>query len=57
MKNMTLGLRLAGMIGLAMLIAASLTGVGLNGLSASRDSLKTVYDDRMVPLGDLNKTQ
>lgn len=55
MKNMTLGLRLAGMIGLAMLIAASLTGVGLNGLSASRDSLKTVYDDRMVPLGDLNK--
>lgn len=47
--------RLAGMIGLAVLAAAMLTGLGLYGISATKDSLKTVYEDRMVPMEDLSK--
>lgn len=55
MKVLTIGQRLFGIIGLAVLVAAILTGLGLYGLSASKDSLKTVYEDRMLPTGDLSK--
>lgn len=47
--------RLAGMVGLAVVVTAILTGLGLYGPSASKDSLYTVYEDRMKPLGDLEK--
>lgn len=55
MKALTIGQRLFGIIGLAVLVAAILTGLGLYGLSATKDSLKTVYLDRMVPIGNLDK--
>ncbi|MDO9050263.1 MAG: methyl-accepting chemotaxis protein [Methylotenera sp.] len=47
--------RLAGMIGLAVLTAVILTALGLYGLSTSKGSLKTVYEDRMQPLVDLEQ--
>ncbi len=43
-----------GIIGLAVLVAAALTGLGLYGLSKSNDNMKTVYADRMVPIDQLN---
>jgi methyl-accepting chemotaxis protein len=50
-----IGVRLAGMVGLAILASVILAVGGLQGLSASRDSLKTVYDDRLIPLRDLSQ--
>ena len=55
MKALTVGQRLAGMVGLAVLVATTLTGLGIYGLSASRDSLKTVYEDRLVPTGKMGQ--
>lgn len=55
MKALTVGQRLMGIIGLSVLTAVMLTGFGLYGLSASKDSLRTVYEDRTKPLGDLGK--
>jgi methyl-accepting chemotaxis protein len=53
MKALSVGQRLMGIIGLSVLVAVMLVGLGLYGLSASKDSIKTVYEDRMVPTGDL----
>jgi methyl-accepting chemotaxis protein len=55
MKTLSVGQRLAGIIGMAVLVAVMLTWIGLSGLSASNASLKTVYEDRTVPVGDLGK--
>ncbi|MDP2152847.1 MAG: methyl-accepting chemotaxis protein [Methylotenera sp.] len=54
-NTMKVSQRLAGMIGFAVLAAVMLTGLGLYGLSISEGSLKTVYEDRMRPLGDLGE--
>ena len=54
-SKLSVGQRLAGIIGLAVLVAMVLTGLGLHGLSATKDSLKSVYENRMKPLGDLGK--
>lgn len=55
MKVLTVGQRLAGLIGLAVLVAVMLVGLGVYGLSASKDSLKTVFEDRMKPVVDLGQ--
>lgn len=55
MKALTVGQRLMGVIGLSVMTAAMLTGLGLYGLSAAKDSLKTVYEDRTKPLADFGK--
>ncbi|MDP3005012.1 PAS domain S-box protein, partial [Methylotenera sp.] len=55
MQNMKVSQRLAGMVGLAALVVMTQAGLGLYELSMANNSLKTVYEDRMVPLGDLGK--
>ena len=55
MKALSVSQRLMGIIGLAVLVAVALVGLGLYGLSASKDSFKSVYEDSMVPLGVLGK--
>jgi methyl-accepting chemotaxis protein len=55
MKNMKVGQRLAGMVGLAVLVPVLLTSYAIYGLSASKNSLKTVYEDRTLCVEDLNK--
>lgn len=56
-KNMLLkfkiGTRLAGLISLGVLVAIILAVQGLQGLNASQQSLKTVYENRMQPLQNL----
>ncbi len=53
LKNVKIGTRLTFLIGLSILVAIILMVQGLIGLNASQQSLKTVYEDRMVPLRDL----
>ncbi len=54
-QNMKVSQRLAGMVGLAALVVMTQAGLGLYELSKANNSLKTVYEDRMVPVADLGK--
>lgn len=54
-SKFTVGQRLSGMVILAILVSVMLTGMGLYGLSLSKDSLKDIYEDRMKPLGNLGE--
>ncbi|MDP2153060.1 MAG: methyl-accepting chemotaxis protein [Methylotenera sp.] len=47
--------RLAGMIVFSVLVVLMQSGLGLYELSKANNSLKTVYEDRMVPVADLGK--
>ncbi len=51
--KLNIGPRLAAVIGLGVLVALILAIHGLIGLNATQQSLKTVYEDRLVPLRDL----
>lgn len=51
--NLNVGPRLAAVIGLGVLVAVILAVQGVLGLNATQQSLKSVYEDRMVPLRDL----
>jgi methyl-accepting chemotaxis protein len=52
-QKLNIGMRLYGLIGIALLSAVTIGVFGVLGLSQTQDSLKTVYEDRMVPVKDL----
>jgi methyl-accepting chemotaxis protein len=52
-QKLNIGMRLNGLIGIALLAAVALGGLGIIGLGHTQASLQTVYEDRVVPLGDL----
>jgi methyl-accepting chemotaxis protein len=54
-KNLTIKTRLAFVIGLLCLIALSIGLLGLRSLSKTDDALETVYNDRLVALGQLGE--
>jgi len=47
--------RLWLMVGLSTLLFVAAVAIGWQGLSAARDSLRSVYEDRAVPMYDLSK--
>jgi len=53
-KSMTVAQKLFSIITIAIIVATVQAGIGLFELSKSRGSLKTVYEDRMVPLEQLD---
>ncbi|GAB6043421.1 methyl-accepting chemotaxis protein [Endothiovibrio diazotrophicus] len=53
MKNMTIKLRLILTIGFLVTLMVVLSFVGLQGMSHSNEGLRTVYQDRTVPLGQI----
>ena len=53
-QKMNIGTRLNSLIGLALIVAIALGALGVIGLSQTQASLKTVYEDRMVPVKDLS---
>ncbi|MGZ8982708.1 MAG: Tar ligand binding domain-containing protein, partial [Methylotenera sp.] len=54
-SKLSVGQRLMSIIGLSVLVSAMLSVLGLYGLSAAKDSLKTVYENRMLAAGQLSK--
>ncbi|MES2756071.1 MAG: methyl-accepting chemotaxis protein [Pseudomonadota bacterium] len=54
-KNLTIKTRLAFVIGLLCLISLSIGLLGLRGLGQTNDALKTVYNDRLVAVGQLDE--
>jgi methyl-accepting chemotaxis protein len=53
--KLNIGKRLGGLISLAVLISFLLAILGIVGLSASTESLRTVYEDRMESVKDLEE--
>ncbi len=51
--NISIGTRLLMLMGLAAAVALLLAGAGILGLAASKESLRSVYEDRMLPLQQL----
>lgn len=52
-RHATLKARMLTMLGLVAVLLLAVGGMGLLGLARSSDSLKTVYEDRTVPVGQL----
>ncbi len=55
LNNLKVGQRISLVVGLAVLTAIALTGLGLYGLSKTNASLKTVYEDRLITNDQLVK--
>ena len=52
-KNMRIGSLLMALVGLLLVFLVGIGLSGLYGMSSNKDSLETVYNDRVVPLRDL----
>jgi methyl-accepting chemotaxis protein len=53
MNNLKISTRLLVLIGVLSVLLVAVGGAGLFGISASNDALRSVYEDRTVPLGYL----
>jgi diguanylate cyclase (GGDEF)-like protein len=51
--NVNIGVRLLMLMGLAASVALLLAAAGIGGLAASKESLRSVYEDRMIPVQKL----
>lgn len=52
-QKLNIGMRLYSLIGIALVVAITLGALGVVGLSQTQASLKTVYEDRVLPVKDL----
>ncbi len=52
-QKMNIGMRLYSLIGIALVVAITLGALGVVGLSQTQASLRTVYEDRVLPVKDL----
>lgn len=52
-QKLNVGQRLSMMIGLALTVAVLLATMGVMGISDTKESLRKVYENRMVPVRDL----
>ena len=55
MSNLKISTRLMLLIGLLLALLVAIGGLGLYGISKSNDALKSVYEDRTVPTGQLGE--
>ena len=55
MNNLKISTRLMLLIGLLSALLVAIGGLGLFGISKSNEALKTVYEDRTVPIGHLGE--
>ena len=54
LENLRIRARLLLLVGILVLLTAVVMGMGLRGMAASNAGLHTVYEDRTVPLMQLN---
>ena len=57
MNHFKISTRLMLLIGLMSVLLLIVGGIGLYGTDQTRDGLRTVYEDRAVPLGQLSHIQ
>ena len=54
-RGLDVGQRLMLLVVIPMMVAVTLASLGIYGIYKSNESIKTVYEDRMVPVEDLGK--
>ncbi len=54
-RNISIKGRLTAMIGLSAALLLLIGGIGLVGLKQTNEGLRTVYEDRTIPLGQLDR--
>ncbi|MDO9141225.1 MAG: MCP four helix bundle domain-containing protein [Methylobacter sp.] len=53
LNNLTIKARLIIVVSLMSVLAVTLGGLGLNGMKKANEGLRTVYEDRAVPMGQI----
>jgi hypothetical protein len=56
-KNLTVKSRLAVVIGLLSLLLVAIGFAGLSGMASTNEGLRTVYEDRTIPVGRLGEIE
>jgi methyl-accepting chemotaxis protein len=54
LKNLTIRARLINVIGLLSVLMIIIGGMGLQGMTKANDGLRTVYEDRTVPMNQIS---
>jgi methyl-accepting chemotaxis protein-1 (serine sensor receptor) len=54
LKNLTIRARLVAMVALLLILMALIAGGAIFSLNSANQSLRTVYEDRLVPVGQLD---
>ncbi|MDD2880125.1 MAG: methyl-accepting chemotaxis protein [Rhodoferax sp.] len=57
LNHLKISTRLVILISVMSVMLISIGGIGLYGISQSNDALKRVFDDRMVPMGQITQVQ
>jgi len=57
LKNTRVLVRLAAMVAIMLVLMAGIAGIGIRGMSAVQEGLRTVYEDRVVPLVQIGTIQ
>ncbi len=57
MNNFKISTRLVALTGMLSLLLIVIGGIGLFGLRASNEGLRTVYEDRTIPMGQIAEVQ
>jgi methyl-accepting chemotaxis protein-1 (serine sensor receptor) len=57
MNNFKISTRLVALTGMLSLLLIVIGGIGLFGLRASNEGLRTVYEDRTIPMGQIAEMQ
>jgi len=57
MKNLKIGQRLGAAFAAILVLLASISFLGLNGIGKTFESVRSMYDDSVIPLSDLSKVE
>jgi methyl-accepting chemotaxis protein len=57
LKNTKIIVRLGTMLGAMLILMAGLTAIGMFGMAGVREGLRTVYEDRVIPMEQLGKIE
>src|SRR5689334_13624975 len=57
LKNIKIIVRLAAMLGAMLVLMAALSTVGIFGMASVREGLRTVYEDRVIPMEQLGQIE
>jgi methyl-accepting chemotaxis protein len=56
-KNLTIKSRLISTVGMLSVLMIVIGGMGLQGMNKANEGLRTVYEDRTIPMGQLSSIQ
>src|SRR5690348_4749527 len=57
MKNTRILVRLAAMVAVLLVLMAAIAVIGIRGMATVQEGLRTVYEDRVVPLEQISSIE